>query len=115
MLSIIKNYKQFIKVDFMYKLIPIILIVLFIPSVMALQYRNVCNDNQTLNKFMNFTACENVTCIDYNFTQNVNCEYGCDTTTNSCNQSPIYQYLTVGIILLVITIIIIIIVKVSSR
>jgi hypothetical protein len=98
----------------MYKLIPIVLTVLFIPSVMALQYKDVCLSNQTLNKFMNFTACENVTCIDYNYTQNIDCPYGCDTSTNKCNDNPITQYLLIGLILLIIVVIIIIIIKVVT-
>lgn len=74
----------------------LILMTLFImamfPSVLGLQYRNICNNEYTLNKFMNFTACENVTCINYNFSQVVQCEFGCDNVTQSCRSSSITEY-----------------------
>jgi hypothetical protein len=96
-------------------LVALSFVFIIIPPVLALQYRNICLDNQTLNKFMNFTSCENVTCIDYNFTQNVDCEFGCDTSSNVCRQSPINEYLLLGVILLIIVIIILILIKVSRR
>ena len=79
--------------------------IIIIGSVTALQYRDVCNDNQTLNKFMNFTACENVTCIDYNFSQLVQCQFGCDNSTNACRQAPIQEYgiYFIGIIAILIS------------
>jgi len=90
----------------MRKLMVISLIIFFFSPVLALQYRNTCDNDQTLNKFMNFTACENVTCIDYNFTQLVQCEFGCDNSTQTCRQSPINEYsnyffVLIGIIIIV--------------
>lgn len=72
-------------------LIPLIFLTI-VSSVTALQYRNICSNNQTLNKFMNFTACETGNCTIYNFSQDVQCEFGCDNVTNSCRQSTITEY-----------------------
>lgn len=80
------------------------LFMVILPSVLALQYHDVCLNDQTLNKFMNFTACENVTCIDYNFSQNVLCEYGCDNSTMTCSPSPVQGY---GIFIVIIIIILV--------
>jgi hypothetical protein len=98
----------------MLKLIVIIsCLLLLLPLSYALEYHDYCSDNQTLYKFMNFTSCENVTCMNYNFTQYLTCQYGCDNSTSSCNASTPYQYLYVGIALLVIGVIAIIIIKVG--
>jgi hypothetical protein len=91
------------------------MLLLLLPSVYALEYRDVCSSNITLKKFMNFTACENVTCVNYNFTQNIDCPYGCDTTTNVCNQSPISQYLLVGVIIMLLVFVVVVLVKVATK
>jgi hypothetical protein len=99
----------------MLKRIIILSLLFLLPISQALEYRDYCSDNQTLNRFMNFTSCENVTCIDYNFTQNINCVYGCDNSTMTCNPSPTNQYLYVGLTLIGLLIVIVIVVKVSRR
>ena len=71
------------------KIIAIMIILLCLPFVNALDYLNSCDDNETLRKTMTFQACESSNCTTYNFTQLLNCKFGCDNiSTHQCNPSP---------------------------
>lgn len=75
------------------KTIPFIISCLFIiNTVFALDYRDICLTNTTLQKSINFTTCEEGNCTDYNFTQTKICEFGCDNVTHSCRQPQIVEY-----------------------
>jgi hypothetical protein len=76
---------------------------------------NVCVDNATLGHNITYqiTIDQNQSIV--NVWEYEPCEFGCDSSTMSCNQSPINQYLLVGVILLVIVIIILILIKASRK
>ena len=84
----------------MKKLLIPLMILLLLPFSNAIGYENICIDNTTLEKFMNFTSCEGNTCTIYNFTQYVSCEFGCDNVTHNCRQPKIVEYSYFGIGLL---------------
>jgi len=80
-----------------------------IDAVFGLTYRNYCVNTSYLQKSMDFTYCDS-SCSDYNFTQLLECEFGCDNVTHVCRQAQIYEYASffqaIVIILLIIGIII---------
>jgi hypothetical protein len=80
-----------------------------------LHNHNVCVDNETLahNITYQITIDQNQSTVNMWVTEP--CEFGCDNSTERCNDSPINQYLYIGIVLLALIIIIAIIVKVSRR
>jgi hypothetical protein len=76
---------------------------------------NVCVDNETLahNITYQITIDQNQSIVNMWVTEP--CEFGCDSSTQSCNPSSINQYLIIGIVLLIILIVIVIIIKVAKR
>ena len=76
----------------MSKIIIFIIILLMLPFVNALDYLNLCDNTSYLKKTLEFTACSGVNCTVYNFTQYVNCGFGCDNATDTCRESPIKEY-----------------------
>lgn len=80
------------------------MILLFLPITSALDYRNTCDDNATLRKFMNFTSCEGNNCTNYNNTQLIECQFGCDNVTHVCRKAKIYEYgeFFIGIMIIMI-------------
>jgi len=58
-----------------------------------------CLDNTTLVKEISFTFCEDKKCTDYNKTEYIKCNYGCDPELNKCNPPP---YMRLGIVIAVI-------------
>lgn len=73
----------------MKKLILLLMILFLLPICNALDYRNHCDNSSYLRKTMEFTSCEGNNCTDYNFTQLIQCEFGCDnSSTHQCNPSP---------------------------
>lgn len=57
-----------------------------------------CSTNMTLQK--NTSIFYNSTW--YNFTENINCDYGCDNTTNTCNPPEYQQSIILFIVIAVI-------------
>lgn len=80
------------KIKSMLKLITLLSILLLLPIVNALDYKNHCDNTSFLRKTMEFTSCEGNNCTDYNFTQLVECEFGCDNVTHNCRKAQIYEY-----------------------
>lgn len=76
---IIKNTYKRIMIGFLFLL-------LFANKTYASDTLTNCSSNTTLQK--NNSIYYNNTW--YNFTENINCEYGCDAQTNSCSM-PDYQ------------------------
>lgn len=76
----------------MLKLLPISIILFLLPVAHALDYKNHCDNTSYLRKTMEFTSCEGNTCTDYNFTQLIECEFGCDNVTHNCRQPKIIEY-----------------------
>ena len=99
----------------MRKLITLSLILLLLPIVYGFEWQNSCINNVTLQRTLNYTNCNSTSCDIGNSTFYKNCEFGCDSSTQSCNLSPIMQYSEIGIVLLVLVIILVIIAKVSKR
>ena len=73
-------------------------------AVLSIEYEEICIDNVTLSRYMNFTSCENDVCTDYNFTQYKTCEFGCDNVTNVCRKAEIYEYADYFTVLLILII-----------
>lgn len=73
---------------------------------------NSCIDNITLSHNITYqiTIDNNQSTVSMFVTEP--CEYGCDITTNKCNESTLNQYLIVGLVLTGIVLVIIIIIKV---
>jgi hypothetical protein len=85
-------------------------------QVLALDiWNNQCLDNITLRSYTNYTACNSTSCDYGNNSFYKDCEFGCDSSTQSCNSSPINQYLFVGVALLIIIFVLIVIIKVARR
>jgi hypothetical protein len=99
----------------MRKLIVFFLFLLMLPSAFSFEWQNSCINNITLQRSLNYTNCNSTACDIGNSTFYKNCEFGCDSSTQKCNDSPFYQYLYVGIGLLAIIIIIVILIKVAKR
>ena len=99
----------------MREIILCLLILLMLPIVLSFEWENSCINNVTLQRTLNYTNCNSTACDIGNSTFYKDCEFGCDNSTQSCNLSPINQYLYVGIVLLVLVLIVIIIVKVAKR
>jgi len=78
------------------------------PALMeSTQY--TCIDNQTLLKNVTFEFCKNEACRTYSKVEEIKCEWGCDSVTQSCAPNPFYKWLIVvgimGIIFLTIILI----------
>ena len=68
-----------------------LLSLLMIPSVNALAYINTCLNDSYLEKQMLFTHCGS-NCTDYNFTQVIECGFGCDNVTHVCREARVTEY-----------------------
>lgn len=79
-----------------------------------LSNHNKCIDNETLGHNITYEIRIDLNQSIINVWAYEPCEFGCDTTTNKCNDSSINQYLIIGLILLIIVVIIIIIIKVIT-
>jgi len=80
------------KLESMLKIITLLSILLLLPICNALDYKNHCDNTSYLRKTMEFTSCEGNNCTDYNFTQLIECEFGCDNVTHNCRQPKITEY-----------------------
>ena len=89
---LINNHKR-IMIGFLFLL-------LFSNMAFASNTLNNCTNNMTLQK--NNSIYYNNTW--YNFTENINCDYGCEH--DSCNLDPIWYYLLFAIIIIIVAIII---------
>jgi hypothetical protein len=99
----------------MRKLIVFFLFLLILPIAFSFEWQNSCINNITLQRTLNYTNCNSTVCDIGNSTFYKDCEFGCDTSTQSCNSSPITQYLNIGIALLIIIFALIVIIKVAGR
>lgn len=54
-----------------------------------------CKDNATLVKNLTFEFCENHKCDTYSRVEEIKCDWGCDSATNSCAPNPFFKYLIV--------------------
>lgn len=73
-------------------LVFLIAFLILLPDTLAFEWEITCQDNTTLRKFMNFTSCNATACEQYNISQFSSCEFGCDTTTETCRKAKIYEY-----------------------
>lgn len=66
-------------------LMAVALMICLMPSAMGIMKTVDCLNNNTLRKYTNLTYC-NATrdCTDYNLTEYVTCEYGCDAGRMMC-------------------------------
>jgi hypothetical protein len=71
----------------MRKIIVGLLALLMLPVVFSFEWENLCTNNVTLRKSLNYTNCNSTSCDTGNSTFYKNCEFGCDNVTQSCKPS----------------------------
>lgn len=81
----------------------VLLVLLLIPTVMALETTQKCLNSTHLETITKWTQCD-TTCEDNNITQVINCTHGCDSIDEDCKIAPykVNLYVVGGIFILII-------------
>lgn len=68
---------------------------LLLPSP-VLASTNICLDNTTLQRTLNYTFETDVVMKNLTITKNIDCQFGCDNVTHSCAPNPVTKNLWFG-------------------
>ena len=79
---------------------------IFVPIGQAQVSSVSCSDNTTLSIAVNDTRCIDDVCKEFSRSTSEVCAYGCDSTLNICNPSPLNtNLLVIGIIIVFVIVI----------